>query len=453
MVSLKNQTIPVDAEKIVFPGRSLCRCEDGIALFTEGLLAGEKAKVLVIKDKKSFREGIVKEITKSSDERIEPACPLFGKCGGCSFQNTSYANQAKLKYEYVSEVLQNVGTPIKPLLESPQIWRYRNKMEFSFFENEGKVDIGLHRKGSFDRYVSINDCLISGELFSKAVNAVRDYANQKGLSAYNNKTHEGFLRHLVLRQAQNNNQFLINISTAPSLPAYDDVEGIMNGLADCLKGFADGICWTKNGKKGDAVSNDDISILYGKDEIREKLNIDGKDYFFKISPASFFQTNSKGTELLYNSALTLLSPKQSDVLLDLYCGTGTISISMSPKVKKVIGVEISHQAVDDANGNAAINSISNIDFVSASAQDWVKGFKEKFDDVVLDPPRAGLTNEVIRFLLTTLPAQILYISCNPSTLSRDLILLKDSYEIETIIPIDMFPQTYHIETITLLKIR
>ncbi|MDR2860435.1 MAG: 23S rRNA (uracil(1939)-C(5))-methyltransferase RlmD, partial [Elusimicrobiota bacterium] len=414
-MSLKNQTIIVDAQKIVFPGRSLCRCSDGIALFTEGLLPMEKASVLVTRDKKSFREGIVKEIVEKSSERIEPACNLFGKCGGCAFQNTSYENQIKYKNEYVCELLNFLNIPISPTLKNPDIWHYRNKMEFSFFENDGKADLGLHCKGSFNRYVSVSNCLICDKSFMQAANIIRDFAQKENLSAHNNKTHIGFLRHLVLRKAQNNNQMLINIVTMPASDILPSGEKIMRTLADKLKDLADSIHWTQNGKLSDAVIVDNIDLLSGAENIREKLTIDGKDYFFNISPFSFFQTNSKGTQALYNAVLSFLSPDKSDVLLDLYCGTGTISISMSANVKKVIGIEMNAQAVEDAKANAALNNADNVEFYAASAQDWVKETKEKFSCIVLDPPRNGLTNEVIKFLLENEPKKIVYVSCNPST--------------------------------------
>ncbi|MDR1952780.1 MAG: 23S rRNA (uracil(1939)-C(5))-methyltransferase RlmD [Elusimicrobiota bacterium] len=455
-MSLKNQIVSVEVEKIVFPGRSLCRCQDGIALFTDGLLPGEKAFVLVIKDKKTFREGIVKEIVEKSPDRIEPVCSLFNKCGGCSFQNTDYANQIKLKYAYVSELLKSVEIELSEIFKSPEIWKYRNKMEFSFFDNEGNADLGLHCKGSFNKYISVRNCLICGDLFMQAASLAREIANEKRLCAYDNKSHKGFLRHLVLREAKNNNQFLVNISTSPiDLSVTDGINenSFISELGDKLKSFSDGIFWTKNGYKSDAVIIENISLIRGSNSIEEKLNVNGKDYFFKISPSSFFQTNSKGAELLYNTALKLLDPQKTDTILDLYCGTGTISISISKEVKKVVGIEINQRAVEDAKSNAALNEISNVDFIAGSAQEWVKNVKENFDAIILDPPRSGLTNEVIKFLLENLSPKIIYISCNPSTLVRDLTLLKNSgkYEIKSVVAIDLFPQTYHIETAVLLK--
>lgn len=453
-MSLKNKIISVRAEKIVFPGRSLCRCEDGIALFTEGLLPGETADVLVIKDKKSFREGLVKQITVKAPERIEPVCPSFGRCGGCTFQNTDYENQIKYKKEYINELLSVFGVEINDILRSPEVWNYRNKMEFSFFrskasENEEEfTDLGLHCRGSFNRYVSVPPCFIADEDFLKAAQAVKDFANKNGLCAYNNRTHEGFFRHLVLRKAKNNGQMLINIVTNVLEGSHIFFEPLIKELGE----FSQSIYWTQNGRLSDAVVSDKLTLLLGKENITEKLNVGGKDFYFTISPFSFFQTNSKGTEILYNEVLRQLNPSKDDILLDLYCGTGTIGICMAHKVKKVIGIEQVEQAIENAKANAKLNNVENTDFYASTAEKWVKENGHKFDSIVVDPPRAGLTNDVIQFLLDSQAKKIVYVSCNPSTLARDLTSIIDSgkYKIKTIAPVDMFPQTYHIETVVSL---
>lgn len=450
-MSLKNQIIGVRTEKIVFPGRSLCRCPDGIALFTEGLLPGEQADVLVIRDKKSFREGIVKAITESSPERTDPVCSSFGRCGGCAFQNTGYANQIKYKKEYMRELLGFTGAVQGEILQSPDIWNYRNKMEFSFFNDGDTTDLGLHCRGSFNRYVSVPPCFIADKDFLKAAEILKDFANENGLSAYDNRSHEGFFRHLVLRKAQNNNEMLVNIVTN----AEDCRPEFFKPLVQKLGEFTQSVYWTQNGRLSDAVVSDKLTLLLGKPEITEKLNVGGKNYFFNISPFSFFQTNSKGTEVLYNEVLRLLKPSGNDVLLDLYCGTGTIGISMAQKVKKVIGIEVVDDAVANAKANAALNNIENIEFFASTAEKWVKENDGSFNSIVVDPPRNGLTNDVIKFILSSGAEKIVYVSCNPSTLARDLALMTESgkYAITEITPVDMFPQTYHVESIVLIEMK
>ncbi|MDR3049962.1 MAG: 23S rRNA (uracil(1939)-C(5))-methyltransferase RlmD [Elusimicrobiota bacterium] len=450
-MTYKNKVIIVLCEKIVFPGRSLCRCDDGTALFTEGLLPNEKAEVYVTKDKKTFREGYVKSIISKSEHRIEPVCPLFNKCGGCSFQNVEYANQLYYKQQYLNELLSFTEVNISPILPNPKIYHYRNKMEFSFFDNGGDIELGLHYKGSFDRYVPVSFCFIADEDFSKAVEIIKEFANKSGLPPYNNKTHNGFFRHLVLRKAQNNNQFLINIAAN----AIDEGSDFFNPLIKDLQSLVQSAYWTCNTKKSDAVISDSTKLLFGSPYIVEKLTVGSTDYFFNISPFSFFQTNSSGAEVLYNEALKLLNPRQDDILLDLYCGTGTIGISMSRKVKKVIAVEQIRQSVEDAVLNAKINKADNIEFFDLTVQDWLKTPSQKFDLIVVDPPRSGLTKDVINFLIKSDAEKIIYASCNPSTLARDLHLIIESgkYEIKKIVPVDMFSHTYHIETMVLLEIK
>jgi 23S rRNA (uracil-5-)-methyltransferase RumA len=457
-MSLKNKIINVVCEKIVFPGRSLCRCDDGIALFSEGLLPKEQADVLVIRDKKSFREGLVKEITYKSSERIVPLCPSFGLCGGCSFQNTSYKNQVKYKQQYVFELLKFTDVKISQILTSPNIWFYRNKMEFSFFNSsknnlvDGNFDsdLGLHCRGSFNKYVSIPPCFIADKDFLRAAEIVKYFVNKNNISVYNNKTHEGVFRYLVLRKAANNNQLLINIVTNSSAQE----QSFLVPLVKELSRFADSIYWTVNGRKSDAVVSDKTILMYGKPFITEKLTVGGKDYFFNISPFSFFQTNSKGTEVLYNEVLRLLNPSKKDVLLDLYCGTGTIGISMAHNVKKVVGIEQIEQSIENAKKNAVANNVSNGEFHTITAEQWVIENESKFDVIVVDPPRGGLTKNIVDFLLSSNAKKIVYVSCNPSTLARDLqiIIKRDIYTIKAIVPIDMFPQTYHLESIVLLEL-
>ncbi|MDR3071012.1 MAG: 23S rRNA (uracil(1939)-C(5))-methyltransferase RlmD [Endomicrobium sp.] len=459
-MSVKNKVISVTSERIVFPGRALCRCSDGVAVFVDGLLPGERAEVFVVKDKKTFREGLLKDITLKSSERIDSLCPAFGSCGGCSFQNAAYEDQIKYKQKYVAELLSFIDIKVSDMLIGSQIWHYRNKMEFSFFdvspckfEKSGKskvvVYLGLHRKKSFKKYVSVSNCFIADKDFLRVIDVVKRFANESDLLAYDNKRQSGFFRHLVLRKAQNNNQLLINIVTndigltpvfwAPMIKELDTL--------------AHSVYWTLNNKKSDTILSDKLILMHGKPFITEKLYVGGKDYFFNISPFSFFQTNSKGTEILYNEILRLLSPSKNDVLLDLYCGIGTIGILLAQSVKKVIGVEQVEQAVGNAKENASINNICNIDFYASTSEDWTKRNKNCFDIIIVDPPRSGLTKNVVDFLLESKAKKIVYVSCDPATLARDLqVIVEKKYSVKEITPIDMFPQTYHVEVIVLLEL-
>ncbi|MDR1401080.1 MAG: 23S rRNA (uracil(1939)-C(5))-methyltransferase RlmD [Endomicrobium sp.] len=482
----KNKTVNVVAEKIVFPGRSLCRCVDGVTLFTDGLLPKETAEVFVTKDKKTFREGLVKSITLASDERINPICTSFGLCGGCSFQNVSYETQIKYKYEYTSELLSFIGVEIPKILINLKIWHYRNKMEFSFFNGsdfkhqnqydfqmslssvhlrskfycakdvrndiskKGIVDVGLHHRGSFNKYVSVPPCLISDKSFSPVVEIVKKFTNKNNLTIYNNTMHKGFFRHLVLRKAENNNQLLVNIVTN----SVDCAPEFLIRLVSKLSEFSNSVYWTINGAKSDAILFDKLTLMHGKAFITEKLDVGNREYFFNISPFSFFQTSSKGAEILYNEILGMLDPLKNDILLDLYCGIGVIGILMAESFKRVIGIERSKQSIEDAKENALINNICNIEFLALSVEDWVKENGTNFNAVVVDPPRSGLIRNVINFLIKSRAKKIIYVSCNPSTLARDLKLIIENskYTVKKIRLIDMFPQTYHIEVIVLLEL-
>ncbi|MDR1418636.1 MAG: 23S rRNA (uracil(1939)-C(5))-methyltransferase RlmD [Endomicrobium sp.] len=449
-MSLKNKIITVVCEKIVFPGRSLCRCEDGLALFTDWLLPKEKAEVLVIRDKKTYREGILKNIILKSDDRIKPKCKSFVVCGGCRFQNLSYENQLTLKQEYLEELLSFItGLNISKILPSPVQWYYRNKMEFSFFNNNGELDLGLHERGSFNRYISVPPCFIADKDFSKVVELVKNFAKKSNLTAYNNKIHEGFFRHLVLRKAQNNGQLLVNIVTNELTVGEDVLDPIVKELSV----FVDSLYWTINYKKSDSIIPNKLILLSGNSFIREKLEVGGKNFYFNISPFSFFQTNSKGTEVLYNQVLKLLRPCKHDILLDLYCGAGIIGLSVARNVKGIVGVDIIPEAIVNAKENAVINSIGNAQFFVSSCQDWVNTTEYKFDLIVVDPPRAGLTKDVINFLLSSKAKRIVYVSCNLSTLARDLqiIIKNDKYRPIEIVPVDVFAHTSHVEVIVALE--
>ncbi|MDR0956351.1 MAG: 23S rRNA (uracil(1939)-C(5))-methyltransferase RlmD [Endomicrobium sp.] len=445
-MTIKNKIINVISEKIVFPGRSLCRCSDGIALFAEGILPGERGNVFVLKDKKTFREGILENITLRSKERVNPICLSFGFCGGCTFQNTSYETQIKYKQEYVEEILGFIGIKISKILISPQIWNYRNKMEFSFFNSGGMVELGLHKKNSFDKYISVPPCFIADKDFLQIVKIVKDFVNKNDLFAYNNKIHKGFFRHLVLRKAKNNNQFLVNIVTNANCKSLF-LKSLVKELSECTQS----IYCTLNGQKSDVVLSEKLTLMNGKPFITEKLCVGKRDYFFNISPFSFFQTNSKVAEIMYNKILNLLNLSKNDTLLDLYCGTGTIGITMACNVKKVVGVD--QYAIENAKENSLMNNALNVEFYTSSVENWLKKTVVDFDVIIVDPPRSGLTRGVINFLMLSKAKKILYISCNPSTLVRDLQIIVKSgkYKTTEIIPIDMFPQTYHIEVMVLLE--
>jgi 23S rRNA (uracil-5-)-methyltransferase RumA len=441
----------ITIEKIVYPGRSICRGEDGIAIFTDGGLAGEIVELEITKKKRSFKEGRLTGIIKSSPLRISPKCPSFGHCGGCTFQHTSYENQIQIKEGYIKELLKPLDIAVAPLVKSPEEWEYRNKMEFSFFQQNGELMVGLHKKGEFDRYFSVPPCFIADRDFLPLIESVLAFARDSQLPAYDLKTHEGFYRHLVLRKGKRSGQILVNLVTNKRRDiSADFFAPLVNSLKDRVTSFY----WTMNSRISDAVIADEPVLVWGREMIEEQMQIKGREYTFAISPFSFFQTNTLGAEKLYETVIDALNRGTDDRVLDLYCGTGTIGITLTPYVKEVLGVEQLPDAVEDAENNRKRNRIENVSFEAGSVEKWVRHrAKPDFNCLVLDPPRSGVSNRVIDFIETWKPERIVYVSCNPATLIRDLkgIREKVQYRIGRVIPLDMFPQTYHVEVVVSLR--
>lgn len=441
----------ITIEKIVYPGKALGRGEDGIATFTDGALAGEVVEVRITKNKKTFREAKLLEVVKPSPDRITARCPSYGKCGGCSFQHTDYANQVKLKEGYVREHLEKHCPEISDVVNSPLKWNYRNKMEFSFFFGEkGILDIGLHEKNEFNRYFPVPPCFICDSDFLPVTEIIRDFARSSGLPVYDKRVQTGFYRHLVLRKGVKTGDLLVNLVVNNIAFPRD----IFAPLVEALKGRITSFHLTLNGSVSDAVKVDEKRLLFGPEIIRESLTVKGRAYSFLVSPFSFFQTNTLGTEILYETVLDLGHFKDTDTVLDLYCGTGTIGIVIAPYAKRVFGVEQVEDAVKNAELNRAGNGLDNISFWSGSVEKWIKSADvPAYNALVLDPPRGGLSNKIIDFIVRTAPEKIIYVSCNPSTLARDLeaIIEKGGYKPVKLVPLDMFPHTYHVECVAALE--
>lgn len=436
-------------EKIVYPGKALGRGEDGIATFVEGALPDEVVEVDILKKKRTFKEAKLKNVVEHSVCRVSPACTSFGNCGGCSFQHTDYRHQLEIKQGYVQELLTPLGIEAAPIIGSPREWGYRNKMEFSFFQKGERIDLGLHAKGQFNAYFGVPPCFICDKDFLLAVEKVLEFANASGLRVYDKRAHEGFFRHLVLRKGVCTGELMVNIVTNRDSVTPD----FFAPLIEALKDRVTSLYWTVNSSKSDAVCAEELHLLHGKEAIHEKLSVGGRDFAFIISPFSFFQTNTLGTEKLYSTVLELLRPGSGDSVLDLYCGTGTIGIVIAPHVKEVTGVEQVSSAIANAGINARENGIANIAFAEGTVEKWlVKGAVPAFNGLVVDPPRCGLSNKVIDFIVSSSPEKIVYVSCNPSTLARDLKELssRGPYRIERAVPVDMFPQTFHVEVVVSL---
>jgi len=376
-------------------------------------------------------------------------CDVFGKCGGCTYLNINYDDQLKEKIENILKILEDTLIEIKDyegVISSPNIYHYRNKMEYSFGNEmkDGPLTIGLRGRGKFYDVYSAKTCKIAPKDFGKIIEFSEDFF--KELPFRNYRKHTGYLRHLVMRKGFKTNEILLNISTS-SEDYHSYVEKWANEVLKLeLEGKIVSIYQTITDAKSTVVKPDELKKLYGKDYFEEEI----LGIKFKVGPFSFLQTNTLGSEVLYSKVLDYID-KNAKTGFDLYCGAGTITLLMAKKLEKVIGVEIVKEAVEAAKENAKDNNANNVEFYLGDAKDIVKQLDEKFDTIVVDPPRAGLHRNVIDFIMENKFDNVVYVSCNPENFARDMIYLKDMYEIEKFVFVDMFPHTKHLESVAKLK--
>ncbi|MGN0374834.1 MAG: 23S rRNA (uracil(1939)-C(5))-methyltransferase RlmD, partial [Butyrivibrio sp.] len=438
-----------------FPNKGIAECEEGTAI-VKNTIPGQRIRFAVNKKKGGKCEGRLLEVLETSPlENNEKVCPHFGECGGCTYQNVGYEDQLNLKKNQVKKILDSVCSDYEFLgIEgSPITEGYRNKMEFSFGDEEkdGPLALGMHRKGSFYDIVTVENCRIVDEDFRRILNAVLEYFKERNLPFYHKLKHEGFLRHLLVRKAKKTGEILVDIVTTSQMDfnvACGDKSFADMLLMLPLKGTISGILHTVNDSLADVVSNDRTDILYGKDYITEEL----LGLRFKITPFSFFQTNSLGAEVLYDRVRSFVGAVDNKTIFDLYSGTGTIAQILDPVAKKVVGVEIVPEAVEAARENAALNGLANCEFIAGDVLKVVGELKDKPDIIVLDPPRDGIHPRAIEHIINFGVDRIVYVSCKPTSLARDLEIFRErGYRVEKAVCVDMFPGTYHVETVCLLS--
>ncbi len=389
-------------------------------------IPGDIVEVKILYKKRNEFFGIANKIIKQSNDRIKPICEYFSKCGGCRIQNIDYKKQLEFKENIVRELFGNCNE----IIPSVDIFFYRNRMDFIIGKG---YKIGLREVERFDKIVDIKKCYLQSEYSNNVINIVREFIKQKNLEPYDLISKKGFLRYLIIREGKNTGEKMINIVTKSG--KFDQISELKSLLDyDCL-------VWSINDSVADVSTAEKYEIMDGNPFIREKV----LDRIFYITPYSFFQTNTKTAEILYKKIMELSSLTGKERVLDLYCGSGAIGIFLSEYSREVIGVDISEESINVAMKNA--EDIDNIKFLKARAED-IKN--EDFDVIVVDPPRAGLSKKVIKNILEMKPKKIIYVSCNPRTQKSDIDLLK-SYKIVEIQPIDMFPQTHHIENIVILE--
>lgn len=437
----------VDTE---FPGMGVAEYE-GEKVYVKGTLPGQKILAQITKKKGGKIEGRLKEIIEDVDYKIDAKCPHFNYCGGCSHQFISYEKQLEFKKHQVLKLFKDAGIENFEFLGiegSPEVWEYRNKMEFTFgdLEKGGELNLGMHKKASAFGIINTNNCQIVDGDFRIALDTVVNYFREKAFPHYRIMSHQGYLRNLVIRKAKNTGEILINLVTTSQIDFnLEEITEILKALP--YEGNLKGIVHTINDSLSDVVQADSMEILYGQDYIIEEL----LGLKFKISPFSFFQTNSKGAEKLYSIVKDFLGNAENKTVFDLYCGTGTIGQIVAPSAKKVIGVELIEEAVEAAKENAKLNGLDNCQFIAGDVAKVIQDIKHKPDIIILDPPRPGVHPKAMEYVIKFNAPEIIYVSCNPKTLVNDLKVLEENgYVIERVRVKDMFAHTPHVECVCLL---
>lgn len=445
----KNEIIEFVIDKVDFPNKGKAKY-NGEALQFKGGIQGQRVRARTGRWKKGVMEAKILEVLERSFIETQIGCAHFGICGGCTYQSLSYESELELKEKQVRDLFAKESMDINLLgIEpSPIVCEYRNKMEYTFGDEEkdGPLALGLHMKGRFYEVVNTWDCNIVDNDFTMIREAVREYFDKKKIPFYNSRQHIGVLRHLVIRKAISTGKILVNLVTTSQEEI--DTEEFKDMLIQLeLKDTIESILRTINDGLGDTVKADRLDLLYGREYILEQI----LGLKFRISPFSFFQTNTIGAEKLYSIAREFAGNIDDKVVFDLYSGTGTIAQIMAPVAKKVIGIEIVEEAVEMSKENAKLNGLNNVEFIAGDVLKAVDNLTEKPDLIVIDPPREGIHPKAIEKIIDFNPDTFVYVSCNPVTLVRDLkVFMERGYEVKKAKLMDMFPRTPHVESIILM---
>ncbi|OSB09353.1 23S rRNA (uracil(1939)-C(5))-methyltransferase RlmD [Paraclostridium bifermentans] len=447
----RRDIIEFEIDKMEFGGTSVSRLGNR-DIYMKGGITGQKVKASVKKTKSGKAEVKMMELLESSPLETETPCKHFNVCGGCSMLSVPYEKQLEIKERQVMDLFleQDIfGFNFQGIEQSPQTKEYRNKMEYTFGDEmkDGPLTLGLHKKGKHIDILTVDGCFLVDNDFINVLTSTVEYFNEKNTPYYRNMSHKGYLRNLVVRKGINTNEMMVNIVTSSQedfdMTEYKDMLLNLDLKADLVS-----ILHTINDGLADAVNCDELIVLHGRDYIQEEL----LGLKFKISPFSFFQTNTKGAEELYKIAREFVGEHNDKVVFDLYSGTGTIGQVMAEKAKKVYGIEIIEEAVEAANKNAKLNNLTNCEFIAGDVAKTVNKLKAKPDIIIVDPPRPGVHKDAIRDISKFDSKEIVYISCNPKTLVLDLVEFKKyGYEVEKVKCMDMFPNTPHVETVVSLK--
>ena len=446
------EELELSIDSLAYGGNGVARL-DGFVVFVRGGFPGDRVKARVTKVKRGFAEALTTEVLTPSPNRVEAPCKHYPACGGCRFQDLDYEVQVAAKESQVRDALVRIGgiaePPLEPIVPAASTFQYRNKLEYSFKQESDGPTLGFHRAGRWDEVLEVEQCWLTTDLGNAIRNAVRDWAREEKLEAYSQADQKGYLRHLVYREGRNTGQVMVMLVTAPG-------EKFEKGyLVDVLRRFPEvkSIHWAINDSPSE-VTNLPSTVLWGEDAIEEEL----LGLRFRLRPNAFMQTNTEMAEQLYALAIEYAGLTGTETVYDLYCGTGTIGLAMAKDALTVWGVEISEESVACAIENMDLNQIGNAAFFAGNVSLALEELFERAgspDLVVVDPPRAGLAGKALRRLARLEAPRIVYVSCNPTTLASDLKTLRDDwgYQLVRARPVDMFPHTPHIETVTLLERR
>jgi 23S rRNA (uracil1939-C5)-methyltransferase len=442
----KGETYILDIVSLGHSGEGVGRYQD-FTVFVPHALPGEQVKVNIIEVKKSYAKGRLITVIQASAQRSEPACSLYQKCGGCQLQHLSYPAQLAAKRQQVVDAVTRIGkitdVDIKPTLGAADPWYYRNKMQFPVGLVNNEIAIGCFEQGTH-RIVHTENCLIQHKANNVIAQQVRIVLSQLGIASYDERTGQGVVRHVLGRVGTASDEVMVVLVTATNeLPHKAQVIAQLQAKIPGLVSIVQNI----NNKNTNIIMGNRTITLWGKDTITDSLG----DFNFNISARSFFQVNTLQANVLYDKAVEYAALTGTETVIDAYCGTGTITLFLARKAKKVIGIEIVEPAIKDANENAKRNGVSNVEFIVGDATAIMPDLYKKGvrpDAIVVDPPRAGCERTVLESFVNMQPDRIVYVSCNPASLARDLAILAEyGYKAREIQPVDMFPQTFHVEVV------
>jgi len=468
MVVKKGQIVEVTIDDAAYKGKGVGKI-DGLAVFVPGTAPGDKVRARIINRKKSYKEAKLLELVEPSPLRIKPKCRHANVCGGCSWQHVSYKDQLKFKGQQVKDHIQRIGgltdVPVHDTLACKEPFYYRNKMEYSFgtrrwlteeeigrdeFVDDSGLFAGLHAPGRFDKILNLKECHLQVPESFEILDLVRSWCKKNKVPAFDTINKTGFMRNLMIRNSHHTEDFMVNIVT------YADEPEIMEKLTGELLArfpFITTVINNINDTKSPTSEGRIEKVYHGSGFITDRIG----DFEFKIHPNAFFQTNTAQAERLYEVARKYADLEQGDIVYDLYCGVGTLSLYMSRLAERVVGIELVKVAIENARFNAAENNVENVSFIKGDMKEVFNGqTTESYgepDVLITDPPRAGMHPDVVQRLCELKVPRMVYVSCNSSTMARDLKELANIYDILEVQPVDMFPQTYHVEVVSKLRLK